>query len=158
MAGIYSNCSTLETNNKWKVIRWHDTHTRLMALFPRLPGWVGTKKVKPIWILLKQDTVSASGTSWAIYKSAPSSRQITTPAPHHSVFYRPDALPAAQRTASKHWRHDDMRHTKNVNSTNYLRSCSMCSFSCSKSFSQRFAFASTDWFFFFSSSNDLFRP
>ena len=24
------------------------------------------------------------------------------PAPHHSVFYRPDALPAAQPTASKH--------------------------------------------------------
>ena len=23
---------------------------------------------------------------------------------HHSVFYRPDALPAAQPTASKHWR------------------------------------------------------
>ena len=32
-------------------------------------------------------------------------RQITTPAPHHSVFYRPGALPAAQPTASKHWRH-----------------------------------------------------
>ena len=25
--------------------------------------------------------------------------------PHHSVFYRPGALPAAQPTASKHWRH-----------------------------------------------------
>ena len=33
-------------------------------------------------------------------KSAPSSRQIATPAPHHSVFYRPDALPVAQPTAS----------------------------------------------------------
>jgi len=39
-----------------------------------------------------------------ICKSAPRYRQITTPAPHHSVFYRPDALPAAQPTASKHWR------------------------------------------------------
>ena len=29
-------------------------------------------------------------------KSAPHSRQITTPAPHCSVFYGPDALPAAQ--------------------------------------------------------------
>jgi len=29
------------------------------------------------------------------------SRQITKPAPHHSVFYRPDALPVAQPTASK---------------------------------------------------------
>jgi len=27
---------------------------------------------------------------------------ISTPSPHHSVFYRPDALPAAQPTASKH--------------------------------------------------------
>ena len=26
------------------------------------------------------------------------------PVPHHSVFYRPDALPAAQPTASEHWR------------------------------------------------------
>ena len=26
----------------------------------------------------------------------------TTPAPHHSGFYRPDALPAAQPTVSKH--------------------------------------------------------
>ena len=32
------------------------THTCLMALYPGLPGWVGTRKVKPIWILLKQDT------------------------------------------------------------------------------------------------------
>jgi len=46
--------------------------------------------------------VSGSGISGAICKSAPCSRQITTPAPHHSVFYRPDALSAAQPTASKH--------------------------------------------------------
>ena len=41
------------------------THNRLMALFPGLPGWAGTRKVKPIWILLKQETVSGSGISWA---------------------------------------------------------------------------------------------
>ena len=75
-----------------------------MALFPGLPGWAGTRKVKPIWILLKQETVSSSGISWAICKSAPRSRQITMPTPHHSVFYRPDALLAAQPTASMHWR------------------------------------------------------
>jgi len=39
-------------------------------------------------------------------KSAPCSRQITMPAPHHSVFYRLDALPATQPTASKQWRYD----------------------------------------------------
>jgi len=40
--------------------------------------------------------VSGSGISRAICKSAPRSRQTTTQVPHHSVFYRPDALPAAQ--------------------------------------------------------------
>ena len=38
---------------------------------------------------------------WDICKSATRSRQITMPAPNH-YFYRPDALPAAQPTASKH--------------------------------------------------------
>ena len=52
--------------------------------------------------LLEQETVSGSGISWAIYKSAPHPRQITMLAPHHSGFYKPDALPAAQPTASKH--------------------------------------------------------
>jgi len=52
--------------------------------------------------LLEQEIVNGSGISWAISKSAPRSRQITTPAPHNSVFYRPDALPAAQPTVSKH--------------------------------------------------------
>ena len=42
--------------------------------------------VKPIWILLEQETVSGSGISWAVCNSAPCSRQITMPAPHHSVF------------------------------------------------------------------------
>ena len=83
------------------------THTRLTALCPAypgcpgkeaikwlngcsscpgLPGWAVTRKVKPIWILLKQETVSGSGISWAMCKSPPRSRQITTPAPHPSVF------------------------------------------------------------------------
>ena len=51
------------------------THTRLTALFPGPPRWAGTRKVKPIWILLKQETVSGSGISWAICKSASRSRQ-----------------------------------------------------------------------------------
>ena len=80
------------------------THTCLMALCPGLPRWAITTKVKPIWILLKQETVSGSGIIWAICKSAPRCRQITMPAPHHSVFCRPGALSAAQPTASKHWR------------------------------------------------------
>ena len=48
------------------------------GLFSRITG---TRKVKPIWILLEQETVSGSGISWAICKSAPHSRQITIPVP-----------------------------------------------------------------------------
>jgi len=47
------------------------------SLCPGLPRWAGTRKVKPIWILLKQETVSGSGISWAVCKSAPWSRQIS---------------------------------------------------------------------------------
>ena len=78
------------------------THTRLTAVFLGLPGWASTRKVKPIWILLMQETVRGSGISRAICKSAPRFRQITTPERHHSVFYRADALPAIQPRASKH--------------------------------------------------------
>ena len=62
------------------------THTRLTALFPGLPRWASTRKVKPVWILLKQETVSGSGISWAICKSASCCRQITMPVSHHSSF------------------------------------------------------------------------
>ena len=79
------------------------THTRLTALFPGLPGWAGTRKAKPNWILLKQETLSGSGISWAIYKSAPRSRQISTPAPHHSVFTgrMPFLSPKQQRQSTE---------------------------------------------------------
>jgi len=78
-----------------------NTHTCLTALFPGLPWWAGTRKVKPIWILLKQETVSGSGISWDICKSAPRCRHNHASTPPLS-FYRLDALPATQPTASKH--------------------------------------------------------
>jgi len=52
--------------------------------------------------LLEQETVTVAVASTG--HICTSSRQITTPASHHSVFYRPDALPAAQPTVSKYWR------------------------------------------------------
>ena len=66
-----------------------DRHTHTHPFNGRFSGTTRVSryhKGKPIWILLKQHTVSGSGISWAICKSAPRSRQITTPAPHHSVF------------------------------------------------------------------------
>ena len=69
-----------------------------------LPGWASTRKVKQIWILLKQETVSGSGISWTICESAPRSRQITTPAPHHSSFFTgliPSLLPNQQHKSTE---------------------------------------------------------
>ena len=43
------------------------TQTRVMALFPGLPGWA--RKVKPIWILLKQETVSGSGIIYTLLQT-----------------------------------------------------------------------------------------
>jgi len=48
-----------------------------MTLFPGLPGWANSRKVKPIWILLKQETASGSGISWAMYKYAPTTQFFT---------------------------------------------------------------------------------
>ena len=82
------------------------THTHLTALFPGLPRRAGTRKVEPIWILLKQETVSGSGIRWAICKSAPCSRQITMPAPHCSVFIgRIPFLPPNQQHQSTEGQH-----------------------------------------------------
>jgi len=53
--------------------------------------------------LLEQEIGSGSGISWAVCKSAPSPRQITMPALHHSDFCSPDALalPSQQRQSTE---------------------------------------------------------
>jgi len=54
----------------------YKVHTHLFnGPLPGLPGWASNTKVKPIWIVLKQKTVSGSGISWAICKSASRSRR-----------------------------------------------------------------------------------
>ena len=77
-------------------------------------------------ILLKQETLSDSSISWAICKSAPRSRQITMPSPHHSVFYRPDTLPLAQPTVSKHWRHSTNNNNNIIIITTTKSDCLLC--------------------------------
>ena len=84
--GISGKLSQLNKETTLVLVTVLYTHThRLTALCPGLPGWAGTRRVKPIWILLKQE-MSGSGISWAICKSAPRPRLITMSAPYHSVF------------------------------------------------------------------------
>ena len=55
------------------------------------------------------DFTEARDSEWQwhpLCKFAPRSSQITTPVPHHSVFTGRMPIPAAQPTASKHWRHN----------------------------------------------------
>jgi len=87
---------TVSKHGRTPLLNRH-THTRLTALFWDYPGELVPERQKPIWILLKQETLSGSGISWAICESAPRSRQTTMPAPHHSVFYKLDALPAPKQ-------------------------------------------------------------
>jgi len=89
----------------WVKGNWAVLNTRwpiFTALCPGLPGWAGTIKVKPVWILLKQETVSGSGISCSVCKSAPCCTQITMPAPHHSVLFtgRMPFLPPNQQCQS----------------------------------------------------------
>ena len=75
------------------------THNRFTALW-NLSGTTRVSRYQKTHspTTLKQETVSAIGISWAICKSALRSSQITMPAPHYSVFYRPDAfLPPNQQ-------------------------------------------------------------
>jgi len=71
------------------------------GLFSRTT-WVNRQqKGKPFWILLEQEM---TGWQWHQLDHMQSNCTLlqTTPVRHHSDFYRPDALPAAQPTASKH--------------------------------------------------------
>jgi len=60
------------------------------------------QKGKPIWILLEQEMMRWQWHQLDHMQITRTSRQTTMPVPHHSSFYRPDALPAAQPRASKH--------------------------------------------------------
>ena len=69
-------------------------NTRLTAFCPGLPGRAGTRKVKPIWILLKQETVSDSGISWAT--SLQTDNHASTP----PLTFLPAGCPSCRPTNS----------------------------------------------------------
>jgi len=77
------------------------THTHPFNGCLGLPGWAGTRKAKPIWILLKQETVRGSGIRWAICKSAPRCRQKPRQHPTAQFFTgRMPFLPPSQQHQS----------------------------------------------------------
>ena len=76
------------------------THTRLTALFPGLPGWDGTRKVNQsgFYWSKRQWQWHQLGHMQVCTSIQTDNRASTLPL----FFYRPDALPAAQPTVSKH--------------------------------------------------------
>jgi len=81
-------------------IQNHYTHTPFNGPFSRTTRVSRYQKGKT-----NLDFTEARDSAWQWHQLG--HMQVCTslqPASHHSVFYRPDALPAAQPTASKHWR------------------------------------------------------
>jgi len=74
------------------------THTSFYGPLDFVQDYPGELVPEQIWTLLKQETVSGSGISWAICKSAPRLRQKTMPTSHHSVStgWMPFLLPNQQ--------------------------------------------------------------
>jgi len=87
----------------WQVLTNTHTHTTILwpsEICPGSPEWATTRT--------NLDFTEARDNEWQWHQLGHmqicTSPQLTTPTPHLSVFYRPDALPVAQPTASKHWR------------------------------------------------------
>ena len=84
------------------VCHWHThTHTHTHTFNGPFSRTTRVSRYQKGQTNLDFTEVSGSGISWAICKSAPRSRQIATPAPHHSVFTgRMPFLPPNQQRQS----------------------------------------------------------
>jgi len=80
----------------------HNTHIRFTARFPGPSGRAGARR--ELLDFMVQRKINRGR-----HMDHPAGRHcIRTyqcPPPPSPIFYRPDALPATQPTASKHWRH-----------------------------------------------------
>ena len=108
----FSRNFTWQSHEAWFTNNGRATHTQSFycssGICPGPPGWSDTRKVKPgrlkpIWIYCSKRqwvTVASAGLYASLHLNPDNHANI----PPLSFFYRPDALPAAQPTASKHWR------------------------------------------------------
>ena len=67
-----------------------------------------------------ETTDGGSGISWVICKSAARPRQIPVPAPHHSIFYRLDALPAPNQQRQSCLKFFQIPYLRKLNSYDQL--------------------------------------
>jgi len=79
-------------------------HNHFTALFPGLSGWASARRDWELLDFMVQGTISR-GRHTDHPAGRHSIRTKQCPPPPTPIFYSPDALPAAQPTVSKHWRH-----------------------------------------------------
>jgi len=101
-----SKFSNLQSFSLWDSLAFWTTHTHTHPFNGPLS--------RTTWVRQYQDGktnlvfTEAKDSEWQWHQMGHmrvcTSLQTTMPAPHHSVFYRPDALPAAQSTAWKQCR------------------------------------------------------
>jgi len=94
-ATLYHNTRTLPPDVQTT------TTTILRPFFPGPPSWAGARRKLP-------DFMVQAKINRGRHTDHPTGRHSvrTNQCPHllHRIFYRPDALPAAQPTVSKHWK------------------------------------------------------
>ena len=94
------------------------THTHLTAPCPGLPWWAGTRKEKPIWISLKQETVASAGPYASLHLA-----RDRYPRQHPTTQFLQAGCPSCRPSNSvKALKAIDASHGKNsVTTQHYLR-------------------------------------
>ena len=98
---LHGECSSWCPTNSVKALIYHH-HNRFTALFPGPPGWAGARRELQDFMVQGKINTGRHTDHPAGRHSIQTNQCPPPPSPH--IFYRLDALPAAQPTASKHWR------------------------------------------------------
>ena len=83
-------------------------HNHFMAFFPGPPGWASARR-EPLDFMVQGKINRGRHTDHPAGRHSIRTKQC--PPPPSSIFYRPDALPAAQPTVSKHRRQKPSHRT-----------------------------------------------
>jgi len=100
---------------------WIKYRHRLMASIPRQPGQTGTKKVKPMWILMNQELMRWKWHQLDHMQIIYTLLQTANNASNSPLIFLQAGCPSdAQPTVSKHWRHES-----NIKTEVNVKSCSV---------------------------------
>jgi len=84
-------------------LNWSHHHNHFTALFPGPPGWAGARK-ELLDFMVQGEINRGRHTDHPAGRHSIRTNQCPPPPSSH-IFCGSDAIPAAQPTVSKHWRH-----------------------------------------------------